>query len=245
MKRRRRSTFKKKKTIQYASQAGGIRNIKFRKRRISGRAYRRQLLRGSQWKAHYRSGLTTSSSIATQASSSTGTVSRADAMSYTATTEFFTVSGGAFQIDSGTPVPVFQDDIIIRGGTVSCALSNSNADTKFCKVWLMFTKGSADFSLIPTTGGLDFDPTRIPQFSKDTGTILMAREFSLENADTVKLDYRIRPQKIDRQATITNAGFRYQWLILVMNSVATAAENVTRTLSFSLAFSGDVVTPGS
>jgi len=213
---------------------------------MSASAFRRQLLRATNFKSHYRSELTAASEIDLQASLASGTVDRTDAY-FDGANPFWVAAGGLRSIDVGVAPPIFQDDIILRGGIVGIRYTNSaNSDAKSLRVFLIRTTGDPDFSNIPTTFGVGYDPTITAEFRQQVGSVLMAREFTLEQDDQASIEYKVPPQKIDQGGSINNVAYRLQWITLVHNTADPSADQtITRVKYWNLSFSGDVVTAGA
>lgn len=237
--RRRRS----RRTSNFTSQSGAVRGLGFAKRRrITGAQYRRHLFNGSQFKAHYRSILTEAAGLSTPATIGTGSVARVRA--FNSNNVFYTAAGGAVPIDSTVPVPIFQDDIVVRGGRIGLKLTAPPTETVVCKVWLVWTVAEPSLTLIPPSATTSWDPTCVPAFRDKVGRIVMYREVLIEPSDTASFEWRLRPFKYDKESFLFQ-GNEFQWLVLFYNTYDANAVEVMFIKDFNLSFSGDVVTPGA
>jgi len=206
--------------------------------------------RDTAFKTHYRSTAAQGDNFTTGSSSTTGIAFYYPTIELNGA-RFWTVAGGATAVDTAVPVPLFQDDIILRGGMINLSIGSNpanNNDLKV-KVYLIIsdeTPGIGALTPPNGTGGVsgnfprEWDPSLVPdshnQFAKK---ILMTKTALIKVGDSLQVSYRLRTQKIDQEDYL-NDNNKMWWVVhAVCNSTSGEAFRVTS--SFNLSFCGDAV----
>lgn len=191
-------------------------------------------------KAHYRSNAAASSSITTQPGVSSGTITILDAID-NGVAPFYTLAGGAQVLDQGTSIPLFKDDIILRGGKMCLSFNNDSTTSSIeIQAWLVKTAPRPNFTLLPSAVPAGWDPTLVSEFKKDVGSIKYSTKFLLEPGNISTIERRIPIQKIDQEAWADD-GQRWKWIVLVRDYITLVTVNVGITTYFNLSFSGDAI----
>jgi len=211
----------------------------FKTKRISRRSWNHKLWDSTLQKQHYRSVRSDSSTVTTSALASEATVLTLSAINNS--NNFWLAAGGAISVDTGIPVPLFQDDITLRGGTVQLTISNTTANTEQMKftVYLVKTGVNGNFGLLTSPQPILFDPSLIVDFTKNIGSIKLKREFIIENNVSMVIDYRLPIQKID-QGQFASGLHVYSWIILY-SSPCGGAVDARWVRSHNLSFSADAI----
>lgn len=154
---------------------------------------------------------------------------------------FWVPAGGALALDDATSVPEFQDDIIMRGGLLNFTVANhlDTADTDITvKVWLFRSDETPDYPATSVTQPRDWDPTCYPDSHRRLGKMLLSRTALLKTGDSLKVQWRMRIEKIDQQDYMNN-NKEYYWMVGITTN-GTVNDGVNIITSFNLSFSGDV-----
>ena len=196
--------------------------------------------RSSLQMAHYRSNAAYASTIVTRPLTVEKTVSVIEAL-YNGASAFWNSSGGAQMLDSGSLVPAFSSDIVLRGGKTSISFFNdSTANPVEIEAFYIAPVPRVTTTSIPTSVSVGWDPSIIPEFNTTVGRIIYRTKFLLEPLATSTIDRRLRVQKID-QAAFTG-GQRPRWIVTArdFSGSAVLTTNVICCVSFNLSFAGDV-----
>ena len=231
---RRRTTARKSR--QYGGRTGFASGISYRSRRMKPRAWRSLLWRETQSKPHFRSVFETATSVTN--STDTGT---AELNSLTALEQnFWKTSAGLQTLDTGvTPPTDFAGDIVIRGGKLGVSFYNANAAPVEINLWLI-KQGDAAFGTPPSTGPYGWDPSLIPDFKRDYGTIIFHRKKIILENDMATFEYRLPTIKID-QDQHNNVG-TWRWFISSWDPTSSALVTTVNRY-FNLSFTGDAYAP--
>lgn len=213
----------------------------FKRKKLGGRKWRRELFDYTKWKAHYRS-----VNALTLAMNTDATLVVANNILVRAIPSDFWLAPVALPIDAGTVVPLFESDIVLRGGIVRLNVGTTlpDSDALRVRVWGIWTSAAA-----PTVGMsayvgasvVDWDPTCIPDFHNN-GKIVLYREATLTSGDqAMDITYKMRAQKIDKITFSVEGGNTLFWWIQVYKITNTTAlqQNVDYTRSHNLSFSAD------
>lgn len=233
-----------------SAQAGNSTSIKFRSRKLRPRAYRNALWKDTLFKTHYRSCIDRLSSVQMPADSRDSRIGYGPVHGDLA---FWTAGGGARAVDSTTPLPLFQDDITIRGGYGSLTFTNVDAnDAIRVKLYLLRSNPSPDFGVLPVDQSVvplsasTVDPSLIPDLER-FGRVVKGYDFILlPGQRPITLFERLRVQKVDQNIFQVAGGNRMYWMYFCSQTSNADSVNNTLRIQFShnLSFSGDVVTPG-
>lgn len=232
-------TFKRKrasKVINFTSQSGFGKSLPFRGRKLGAKTWRSKLWNDTLAKPHYRSSAASSGAMTSNVDPTLGTVARLDAI-----TTFWTAAGGAAIIDSGTTLPLFTGDIVIRGGKLGLRIYNeSTGQPMNVKVWLTRDSRTPNYSSLVSPQPISFDMSLLTEFRKLFGTILLQKDYLLETNAQAEIEYRLRVQKIDQREWVD--GRRYQWWIMVSDPDTTAGTAQCRLVSyFNMSFCADSI----
>jgi len=243
-KKRRVSRRRGKNSTSYSTKAGAATGLRFKTKRLSRRAYNKKLWDSTFMKAHYRSNGSVAGNITSQALQGNITITTLQAMD-NGSAPFWQTNGGAQTIDVGVGVPVFADDIVVRGGMVGIKLFNENGAlgetaTVQCKVYLIKNAPRQDLTNLPTSAPYGWDPTLVPEFSKDIGTVIYTKTFQLENVNEMTIERRIGVMKIDQQSWSADVQ-RLSWIVTVGDPQGTVSKIVRVCTYFNLSFSADAV----
>jgi len=238
-----------RKTTDYTSLNTRGHAVGFRGRKVSRRAYKRHIWNSTVFKAHYRSILTLSTGFATPAGTNTSFVQFFNMYetSGTGASPFWTVAGGAQEIDLGDGVPTFGDEIILRGGKFELTVTNqatSTQDDIKVKIYRMTTGNNPDFTtyfpgpLTPVDQA--WDPSVVPDFYTQIGKPYLAREVLLKEGESYTFVTRFKSQKIDQDAYINQS--RSPFILVQYGNVGnSSAHSLEIKRSYNLSFSGDTV----
>lgn len=224
--RRRRSSGR---TSFMTSQKGGAIGAYLSKRRpaLSARSYRKLLWKSTVQKEHFRSVISSQSSLTTTADA------RQKVIGYLRMFDpaFYTTAGGALVSNT------FTSDLIIRGGMSTLSFVNNELVTLKVEVYKLFFKDN-----IPTLSGTvdaGWDPTNVTDF-QEYYSVGQRKLFSIEPGDTATLTHRLGVKKVD--ASQLAAGYRMPvWLITVC-SPAGSIKTLNFVVSHNMSFSGDALT---
>lgn len=242
-KRRRIIRRSRKKSSTQTTQSGFGIGLRFRSRKWSKGRWNRTLWNSTQQKTHYRSVGAVSGVVATPVSNTQATVVTSQALD-NGTASFWQTGGGVIEVNDGAGIPTFEDDIIIRGGMMGLSFYNdSTTDPVEVKAWLVKNSPRPTASNVPGTVAVGWDPSTVPEFSKDVGRIIYSTKFLLEPNATSTIERRIGIQKIDQEAWASDAQ-RFLWLIYARDFDAVTQNNVRIVAYFNLSFSADVNATG-
>jgi len=229
----------------WTSETGIAKGLAYKTRRIGRTAWRRKLWNDTIAKAHYRSNGATSA-ITTTPVSATSLVTVQRGAIGVAGAAFWTAAGGATSLDAGTPVPIFQDDIILRGGKVGISFYNaSTVAPLYIQCFLVRDMPREVLANIPLNPALGWDHTHVPEFFTDVAKYIMTqKEFTIQTNQVAQVEYRLKPMKIDQQDWVVD-GQQLTWLIAITDYDGVAANAVRITTYHNVSFSADVVTPGT
>lgn len=190
----------------YTSQKGtGSNPVPYRSRKINKRRYKRILWDATQIKHHYRSFQTVTGAANTNASAALMQISFVDP--FTNGSFFWTAAGGAQPETAGGTVPLFDAEIILRGGKWTLSYTNtSTTDVIKMSVWYVFTNSRPDTSIIPTTAGPGWDPSVIPDFAYKYGKIFKSETVILSPLQSWTTERRLGIKRIDQSDFTTLIG---------------------------------------
>lgn len=244
----RRSGFKKKRTVQrrrarkvsaYTSKTGSGHTFGFKSKRISRRRWKKMLWDSTLQSTHYRSQF---------ALHTTSTTPAFDTQYQTTILPAYRIGGNQFYTTAGGFVPPdvgistgFVGNIVVRGGTVGLTVSNVNAgvETQRFKIFLIKTSRAWTGVSFPANPTIGWDPSTIVDFKQTIGTILLSKDFLLENSATMDLKYRLPVHKIDRDEYNSDLN-SYVWAIFG-NDVAGGSSQWFNVTYFNLSFASDAV----
>jgi len=157
---------------------------------------------------------------------------------------FWVAATGALPIDPGLPVPIFEGDLIIRGGMLGLRMYNESATPVHIKVHLFKDALTPDYTNVVTPQYVGYDITMVPDYKKGLGRLLYTKEVLLESLMTSVIEWRLPIQKVD-QHIWNNGASRYQWWVMA-SDMDTTLQSSVRLIGYSnLSFTGDVITPGT
>lgn len=155
---------------------------------------------------------------------------------------FWLPAGGLQQYDIGVPAPIFQDDLIVRGGTVNVILAVDAAITDIvgCRMWWIATVDSPNLTILPGTAlPWGFDPSTIADFSLLVGKVFHKSEAMLgPDNHVVSFEMKVSPRKVD-QARYEAGGRQIALYLEVVNFTTTNDVALSVTFSHNMSFSGD------
>jgi len=238
-KRRRNFRRRGRKTSAFTSKAGSGHTFSFRSKRVTGRKWKRMLWDSTLQSTHYRSNiaLNTNSTTPVFANQYQTTILPAIRIGGN---QFYTVAGGFIPPDTGV-LTSFVGNIILRGGTVGCSITNINPGvaTQRFKVFLIKTSKKWSGISFPANPPIGWDPSIVIDFQLTIGRIVLAKDFILDNNSTMDLKYRLPIQKIDRGEYDGDQN-SYVWAIFG-NDVEAGGSVWSTTTYFNLSFSADAI----
>lgn len=241
--KKRRTAFKRRsaKTTSYSTQSTRGNTFGFRTKKIGYKRYKNHLWNSTLFKSHYRSIFSDNAALTTPVDGGL-----AGSIIYQAIdpgARFWTAAGGAIDIDGGT-MPLFTDDIILRGGVCDMTIENTDAtSTDIANIGVYFVKSSdipdlSSFNV--TTRPRGWEPSAYPEFKEKVGKILQKWEVSIKPGEQYSFKRRLGVQKIDIGAWTSYGTGRFYW-ILVYNSINDTGASFTHSISFNVSFVGDTV----
>lgn len=245
--------------LSVSAQAGNLSSAGFRRNRIRPRTLRKFLWRDTIYKNHFRSAADRSTSITTPPPAGLPLVPQLDTVRFNfvsvlpdnATapfTPFWTTGGGAISSDTGVAVPLFNGDIVIRGGMARATFNNNGtSDAVRLRLFMVRSIYNPNFSVLPAAnsifGPTSWDPSLLPDFVK-FGRVLRSWEFlMLPGQRPITVKFPLKTRKIDQDIHNSARGQRFFWMFHVSNcsDVDTAANTVTTHFSHNLSFVGDAI----
>lgn len=256
LRRRGASTFRRRgfKSSAFTDYKGNVTTFGFRGRRLRPTLYRKILWRDTLSKNHYRSLLSETQTLATEAGNALGLAyALLPQMDGIGTTNQAFWDTGVVQTDEGVTVPAtWAGDIIQRGGAVKCQIFNpSNTDSVGFKLFIVKTIKNPDLALFPNAAQVPrlWDPSTIPDFARKVGKVLMSREGTIRVLSSSSVEYKLRVSKIDQSEfrvagspNVLVAGNQIMFLLVVYNLSITTAINTVVNTSSSMSFSADALT---
>jgi len=242
----RNSRFRKRtggsRTTGYTSLNIRDHTVGFRGRKTSRRAYKRHIWNSTKFKTHYRSILTASEVVATPANPTQGVPVYYNMYNFgPALSPFWTVAGGAQEIDLGDGVPEFGDEIVLRGGKFEITFQNTGNEDIKIKLYRITTGNNPDLTLIPSGLGVfdkQWDPSVVPDFYTQFGKPFMSKEVVIEQGNSYTFVTRFKSQKIDQNAYDNSS--RSPFVMMLISGNVGVGGTVLINRGYSLAFSGDV-----
>lgn len=230
----KRTGYRKRRYSGVTSKSGAGSTFNFRSRKLSRRRWNNALWTSTLQKQHVRSVFAVTSAIVSNPDPAVSTVAALRAIQ-----DFYLPANGAQPYDNGVTLPVYNGDVVIRGGMMGLRLINDPADVSplHVKVYLVKTGDKLTTSFVPNTVSLGWDPSVVPNFGTDVGKVIMERTFLIENSNSAEVRYRIPIMKVDTQEWTTGAN-QYFWFVLV-NSANGLATQLTTQRYFNLSFVGD------
>lgn len=232
------------KSNSYSTRSSGASGFGYRNRKVSGRAFRRNLFNSTKFSTHWRS---VGGVLNTTGSPASAVLSRSivyNAIDNGVTSSFWLATGGAIDVNGAT-LPIFRGDIVMRGGVVGAHINNTDATgTDILNVKLML--GIAPD--IPNTSGFNsatrpigWDVTMFPEFSNFVmKSVLKTWDFVLKPQEQMTVKYRMGVRKIDKQEWIAS-GQRPYWIVILNGPANNNVTDCNFTTFFSLSFTGDAV----
>lgn len=245
-KRRRLVKRSNQKVSTYGNRSDTVSSFRYKARRWSKRRWNRTLWNSTQQKPHFRVAAAWSDAQATPASRLLSRTVIFQAMDNGSA--FWTAAGGAIDVDGGT-MPIFNDDLVIRGGSVWCTITYVDSVTVLgdhVKCRLFLVRGAPNVNLSgfnSATRSASWDLTMFPEFKYTIGKVIMSKEFDLGSTqgDSRTIRYRLGVQKIDASAWSALQTGRLFWVLIMHNPATDDASNVNLTFGMSLSFTGDSV----
>lgn len=220
------------RTVSTNSQYYGRFNYS-RGRRLSRRAYNRQLFRASGQQQHWRSASTLAATV------TTGAVITESLVGYVPfqPNSFWTASGGLIESDKD-----FTGDIYCRGGISKLSLNNSSAGTIRVRFWKVRTTSNGDLgSSLPITAVVNaWDPSLVTDFQRyfrfrDSTDIL------LRPNQTYQQIAKLRSEKID-QSMFNAENTRDFWVFMYSAVDDTSGLNLDVQTDTNMSFTADATT---
>lgn len=241
---KKRRTFRKRrtgsKTKDFNSFATKGANLGFRGRKTSRRTYKKFLWDSTLFKTHYRSIFTTSGNVSTPADDVSSNVFGLNMIRHSPGLSFWLTAGGAVRVDTAGTMPLFNGDIILRGGIFSFTISNQNATDVRASIWLIQSVQDPDFVFEPANVSQLWDPSVSPDFVSHLGKPFVNRTILIEGGTSYTFTRRLNMQKIDQ--TTYNLEGRSPLIYLSISNVGQAAATTVRlTRSYNLSFSADAI----
>nr|UOF81678.1 putative capsid protein [Cressdnaviricota sp.] len=232
----------------FTSQSASGLNTRYKTRRIRPRAWRKILWRDTMAKTHYRSVGQGSGTITTGTSQGNGNVVTAYPTFIgvpSATTAFWTATGGLNPPDTGGATPTFAlGDLTIRGGIIGTTVSCQDTITNEIGVTISVVKlmKRPNTALVPASNPWGCQIDGDPEFTTQFGKVLYKRTAILSGAyPHLTVQHRLRVQKIDQEIWGTSLGDQVVFIISCANLQTADSETLNLTTYHDMSFSGDVV----
>ena len=222
----------------------------YRGRRTARRSFRSAIFNATKFKAHYRSTFESSAVITTPSNVETGRLRVQRALFNSAArgggVPFWVAAGGAIPIDGVTPVPSFEDDIILRGGIARVEIYNGDVECARVEVMSVWSNAHPkDLFATDSDVPLEWDPSLKSEFSQ-FGKLLTRKIQFLPPKQSMLVTHVFKPQKLGQEEFIGVDGITADvpsantlfWFIKVV-SCAVGNFNLIWKTSFSVSFSGD------
>jgi len=241
--KRRRTARRGRKTNAFTSQSGTGGGLTFKARKTSRSAYRKHLWDSTLYKEHYRSNAAVSFGISTNNNTTDLNVAAEIALK-TGVNDFFIGAGGARSPDASVSLPLFNGNLIVRGGMIGMRICNNMdpvlANTSSLHGTILLLKTTKNFvpANIPGTVQHGWDPSLIQDFDTRIGRILYRKNFLLRDAEAAVVEYRLKCEKIDINDFFGSFN-TYLWLVLVGNTDGIISHQLTGTKYWNLSFVGD------
>jgi hypothetical protein len=191
-------------------------------------------------KAHYRSNGSSAGSLASTAAQGQVTVGTLQTLD-NGVGAFWTAAGGTIEINQGQGVPLFEDDIIVRGGMMGIKCFNESTTIPLqVKIWLVRNCDRPTTNQIPSAAPVGWDPSLVPDFAHDVGKVIFQKEFQLEALAEMTIERRLGIMKVDQLVWATDAK-RLIWLLSVGDPQATTSVTMRVCSYFNLSFSADAI----
>lgn len=239
--RRRRSYGRARKLNSATDQSGYARGLTYRSRGLRRKAFSRLIWKNTIASDHWRSFGSSTVAGRTAAAQLSGTITRVLPL-FQGNSPFWTAAGGAQPTDTGGTVPLFQGDIILRGGMISQTVSIAplSSDQIAVDTWIVWTQPSPR-GIVPTTAGWGWDPTSTADFVREVGKPRHFKRTILStNQLYVTIDYRLPCMKID-QSVFQQSGRQPMLLTMVTNLTSTTAAAYTIIYKWNVSYSGDAI----
>lgn len=229
-----------RRSSTYSTKAGFGAGMYFKTKKLSRRAWSRKLWDGTLQKTHYRSNGTLAGALSSIAGQGQLSITAIQALD-NGVNSFWTTAGGTVEANDAQGVPLFFDDIVIRGGMLGIKLFNNSSDTPVqIKVYLVRDAPRRNVSNLPAAAPFGWDPTIVPEFSKDIGRIIFSKSFELEYRSEMTVERRIGVHKIDQEAWATDVS-RFSWIVTVGDPVAVTEIAVSTVTYWNISFSSDTI----
>lgn len=212
-------------------------------------------MRATQFKPHYRSNFFVSNTVQTGGTLGfSPPITAFPELGATTTVPFWTVAGGAIDIDRNTSLPLFSGDITLRGGKIGITLCVADATTDViaASVYLCFIRqGTRDPATLATSSRpYGWDPEVEPDMATSGTKVLRRWTAFLKYPNPVlTCEHKVRPRKIDRAWYLTNAtapastpSGQFAFLVHICNLTSTTDTAVALGRYHNLSFSADADT---
>lgn len=187
-------------------------------------------------KTHWRSNIANSFVITTPANNTNMTISSFGSMNYG--NVFWGAAGGAVEHDVGLGLPLFQGNIVLRGGMWGLSFYNADFLPVSIKIYIGNTVARPDASLVPGTVNIGWDPSLTADIGTDYAKFGKAYTVSIDGQQSYKLERRIRTRNVDQETWIQN-GYAPTVMIAVSNLGTVSSKSITVTRYYNLSFTGD------
>lgn len=247
---RRRFHRRSSRTASWTVQRGRTSGLRYKSRRISRRTWKNILWRDSLAQNHYRSLAAIPNTLQTGTVQGQGPLNAEVCFSQVPTPPtligFWEPTGGLLPTDLGVSVPgTFNGDLTFRGGKQGFTMSVSGAITQLIgvHVWVVkLIKHPIWQTALPALANWGFDPTMIPDWSRNVGTLVDSRTFILDPTCRSGFYERKFPiQKYDQgvfhQDNLGGGG--YLLISHVCNLSDTTDVGVDVLTTYNCSFSGD------
>lgn len=257
MRRRGAFTYRRRgfRSSAFTDYKGNVTSFGFRGRKLRPSLYRRKLYNDTLMKNHYRSLLSETTSLATEAGNALGLayVLLPQMDSIGVNNNAFWETGVAQTDISVSPPTVWAGDIVQRGGAVKCQIFNpSSTDSVGFKLFTVKTIKNPDLTLFPNASQVPrlWDPSTIPDFARKVGKVLNSREGTIRVLSSSSVEYKLRVSKIDQDDFRTGltapftlvGGNQIIFVLALYNMSTTTAINCSVNVSSSISFSADALT---
>jgi len=162
-----------------------------------------------------------------------------------ATTAFWTPTGGLQPKDTGSTDPVFADgDLVIRGGQIGINFTVVDAMTTevTIRVWTVWLHSEPNDAAVPPVVSYGAQLTSAPDFEAKFGKVIDYKEATVNNSyPSFSYVRRMKVQKIDMETHATQGGRQIAFVVACTNMQGADDETIQSVIWHDLSFTGDVV----
>jgi hypothetical protein len=228
----------------FTSRKGPFSGTPFRGRRIKPHAWKRSLFSHTRHLNHWRSNSAQAFTTSTGGTVGVGNIVVHTPLVPIAGMPFWTIGGGAVSTDTGVAVPLFDGDIILRGGKIGITLVKdvTSTDVIQVQVWVFRLIPNPELGLIPSNSPLGWDPSLTADISRAFGKVIGYKTTTMTvTGEDFTMEYRLGVQKMDQHIVATDTGSQPLFFIKCTNLTSNTDVNVHGLIYHNVSFTGDAI----